>query len=61
MFLLERFDLFSFIFFFYSNFQRDVLLGRDELVEFSDFLATEDMHEVMRQPHAVVERSLGIY
>ncbi|CAD7080127.1 unnamed protein product [Hermetia illucens] len=44
-----------------SNFQRDVLLGRDELVEFSDFLATEDMHEVMRQPHAVVERSLGIY
>lgn len=43
-----------------SNLHRDVLLGRDEVVDFSDFLCTEEYFEHNRQPHAVVEKVLGI-
>jgi len=43
-----------------SNLHRDVLLGRDEVVDFSDFLCTEEFAEFNRQPHAVVEKKLGI-
>ncbi|XP_055918207.1 proteasome maturation protein [Eupeodes corollae] len=44
-----------------SNLMEDVLLGRDELIEFSDFLGIPENSEVMRQPHAVVEKALGIF
>ena len=37
----------------------DVLLGRDEMITFSDFLGVPENNEHMRQPHAVVEKSMG--
>lgn len=43
-----------------SNAAFDALTGRDELLDFSDFLGTQEFNEVSRQPHAVVEKSLGI-
>lgn len=43
-----------------SNLHRDVLLGRDEIVEFSDFLNVEETSEFNRQPHAVCEKYLNI-
>uniref|UniRef100_A0A336LV81 CSON002990 protein n=1 Tax=Culicoides sonorensis TaxID=179676 RepID=A0A336LV81_CULSO len=43
-----------------SNLHRDVLLGRDEAIDFSDFLNTEEFSEFNRQPHAVIEKTLGI-
>lgn len=43
-----------------SNLHRDVLLGRDEIVDFSDFLNTPEFSELTRQPHAVIEKQLGI-
>lgn len=43
-----------------SNLHRDVLLGRDEIVDFSDYLNTPEFSEFTRQPHAVVEKQLGI-
>lgn len=44
-----------------SNIMEDVLLGRDEMIGFSDFLNVPENNEYMRQPHAVVEKALGIY
>lgn len=43
-----------------SNLHRDVLLGRDEMIEFGDFLNTEEFSEVNRAPHVVMEKKLGI-
>lgn len=43
-----------------SNLHRDVLLGRDETIEFSDFLNVPEMSEFNRQPHVVVEKHLNI-
>ncbi|CAL7949109.1 unnamed protein product [Xylocopa violacea] len=43
-----------------SNMMRDVLLGKDEEIGFEDILNIPDFIEEMRQPHAVVEKSLGI-
>ncbi|XP_055836983.1 proteasome maturation protein [Episyrphus balteatus] len=43
-----------------SHLMEDVLLGRDELIEFGDFLGVPENSEVMRQPHAVVEKAMGI-
>ncbi|XP_063380367.1 proteasome maturation protein [Cydia fagiglandana] len=43
-----------------SNLQRDVLTGRDIEIGFEDILNTPDLCEVAGQPHAVVERSLGL-
>ncbi|KAG8222347.1 hypothetical protein J437_LFUL001334 [Ladona fulva] len=38
----------------------DVLLGRDEEIGFEDVLNTYEYREVAGQPHAVVEKQLGI-
>jgi len=43
-----------------SNLMRDVLLGKDEDISFEDILNTSEFREQMGQPHAVVEKSLGI-
>ncbi|CAD0198777.1 unnamed protein product [Chrysodeixis includens] len=43
-----------------SNFQNDVLSGRHLEIGFEDILNTPELREVAGQPHAVVERSLGI-
>ncbi|KAG7204951.1 hypothetical protein KM043_005339 [Ampulex compressa] len=43
-----------------SNAMRDVLLWKDEQIGFEDILNTAEFREQMGQPHAVVERSLGI-
>ncbi|XP_076632885.1 proteasome maturation protein [Colletes latitarsis] len=43
-----------------SNMMRDVLLGRDEEIGFEDVLNTPEFREQMGQPHAVMEKSLGI-
>ncbi|EDW75983.1 uncharacterized protein Dwil_GK14916 [Drosophila willistoni] len=39
----------------------DVLTGRCDTIGFEDFLNLPENNEHMRQPHAVVEKSLGIY
>ncbi|XP_051160651.1 proteasome maturation protein [Leptopilina boulardi] len=39
---------------------RDSLLGRDIEISFDDILNTSEFREQMGQPHAVVEKSLGI-
>uniref|UniRef100_A0A182MPB2 Proteasome maturation protein n=1 Tax=Anopheles culicifacies TaxID=139723 RepID=A0A182MPB2_9DIPT len=43
-----------------TNVARDVLTGRDEVVEFSDIFNLEEHQELMRQPHAVMEKVLGM-
>ncbi|CAH0669115.1 unnamed protein product [Spodoptera exigua] len=43
-----------------SNFQHDVLTGKHLDIGFEDILNTPELCEVAGQPHAVVERSLGI-
>ncbi|CAB3228423.1 unnamed protein product [Arctia plantaginis] len=43
-----------------SNFQHDVLTGKHLDIGFEDILSTPEYCEVAGQPHAVVERSLGI-
>ncbi|CAG9792032.1 unnamed protein product [Diatraea saccharalis] len=43
-----------------SNLQREVLNGRYLDIGFEDILNTPDLCEVAGQPHAMVERSLGI-
>lgn len=39
----------------------DVLTGRCDEIAFEDFLSIPENNEQMRQPHAVVEKSMGIY
>ncbi|XP_028158074.1 proteasome maturation protein [Ostrinia nubilalis] len=43
-----------------SNLQHDVLTGKYLDIGFEDILNTQDLCEVAGQPHAVVERSLGL-
>lgn len=43
-----------------SNIMRDVLTGRDVEMGFEDVLNTGEFQEVAGQPHAMVEKSLGI-
>ncbi|KOC69267.1 Proteasome maturation protein, partial [Habropoda laboriosa] len=43
-----------------SNCMKDVLLGKDEEIGFEDILNIPEFREEMGQPHAVVEKSLGI-
>lgn len=43
-----------------SNVSRDVLLGLDEMILPSDIYGTSEFSENMSQPHAVVEKRLGI-
>lgn len=39
----------------------DVLLGRDEMIDFEDYLGSPDFNETAWvQPHIIVEKSLGI-
>ncbi|XP_023164211.1 proteasome maturation protein [Drosophila hydei] len=44
-----------------SNLMDDVLTGRCDEISFQDFLGLPENYENLRQPHAVVEKSLGIY
>ncbi|XP_030383343.1 proteasome maturation protein [Scaptodrosophila lebanonensis] len=44
-----------------SNLMDDVLTGRCDTISFEDFLNVPEYSEQMRQPHAVMEKSLGIY
>ncbi|GFN82241.1 proteasome maturation protein-like [Plakobranchus ocellatus] len=43
-----------------SNLMADILSGRDELIGFEDILNNPADSEVMGQPHAMVERRLGL-
>lgn len=43
-----------------SNASRDALLGLDEMITPSDIYGTSDVSEKMSQPHAVIEKRLGI-
>ncbi|XP_043267776.1 proteasome maturation protein [Venturia canescens] len=43
-----------------SKVMRDVILGRDEEIGFEDILNTHEFREQMGQPHAIVEKQLGI-
>ncbi|XP_028039155.1 proteasome maturation protein [Bombyx mandarina] len=43
-----------------SNLQHDVLTGRYIDIGFEDILNTRDLCETAGQPHAVIERSLGL-
>ncbi|EDW64847.2 proteasome maturation protein [Drosophila virilis] len=44
-----------------SNMMDDVITGRCDEISFEDFLNLPEYNENLRQPHAVVEKSLGIY
>ncbi|XP_054741640.1 proteasome maturation protein [Anastrepha obliqua] len=39
-----------------SNMMRDVLLGRDEMIDFSDILGNPEHFEFHNEPHATVEK-----
>lgn len=43
-----------------SNIMRDVLTGTDTEMGFEDILNVPELREIMGQPHAMVEKSLGI-
>ncbi|OAD52388.1 Proteasome maturation protein, partial [Eufriesea mexicana] len=43
-----------------SNMMKQVLLGKDEEIGFEDIFNIPEFKEQMGQPHAIVERSLGI-
>lgn len=45
---------------FHSNAHLDVLSGRDEMIDFSDFLGGPEFSEKLTNPHAVVAKSLNI-
>jgi len=43
-----------------SNAHLDVLSGRDEMIDFSDFLGGHEFSEKLTNPHAVVAKHLNI-
>ncbi|KAK1138101.1 hypothetical protein K0M31_002586 [Melipona bicolor] len=43
-----------------SHIMKDVLLGKDEEIGFEDILNVPEFREQMGQPHAIVEKNLGI-
>ena len=43
-----------------SNISRDVLLGLDEMISPTDIYGTSEFSEKTSQPHAVIEKRLGI-
>jgi len=43
-----------------SNLMEDVLLGRDEEISFADKFGRPENFEGMRNPHVVMEKSLGL-
>lgn len=45
---------------FISNAHLDVLSGRDEMIDFSDFLGGAEFSERLTNPHAVVAKQLNI-
>lgn len=44
----------------FSNAHLDVLSGRDELIDFTDFLGGAEFSEKMTNPHAVVAKHFNI-
>ncbi|XP_055600265.1 proteasome maturation protein-like [Uranotaenia lowii] len=44
-----------------NNVARDVLTGQDELISFGDLFNNEEHCEYIRQPHAVMEKELGMF
>lgn len=43
-----------------SNIMKEVLTGKDIEIGFEDILGPPEFREIMGQPHAMVEKSLGI-
>lgn len=43
-----------------SNLSRDVILGRDDCIDFDDILNPPNVHENLVRPHVIMERKLGI-
>lgn len=43
-----------------SNASYDSLTGRDLMMDFTDFLGQPEHSELMRQPHALMEKQLGL-
>lgn len=43
-----------------SNVSRDVLLGLDDMITVTDIYGTPEFSETMSQPHAVMEKRLGL-
>ena len=43
-----------------SNLSRDVILGRDDCIDFDDILNPPEVHENFVRPHIVMERNLGL-
>lgn len=43
-----------------SNISRDILLGLDDTISPADIYGTSEFFEKMYQPHAVIEKRLGI-
>ncbi|XP_011190560.1 proteasome maturation protein [Zeugodacus cucurbitae] len=41
-----------------SNMMRDIILARDEMIDFSDILGHPDNFEFQNQPHATVEKMM---
>lgn len=44
-----------------SNASRDVLLGNDEMISPMDIYGTAEFSEKIAQPHAVMEKRMGIF
>lgn len=44
----------------FSNAHLDVLSGRDEMIDFSDFLGGPEFSEKLTNPHTVVAKHLNI-
>lgn len=49
-----------FMIYLFSNAHLDVLSGRDELIDFTDFLGGAEFSEKMTNPHAVVAKHFNI-
>lgn len=43
-----------------SNLSADVLKGRDDYIDFTDILYPPEVHEKMVQPHALMDRKIGL-
>ncbi len=43
-----------------SNLSKDVILGRDDYIDFTDVLNPPEVRETLQRPNIVMERKLGI-
>lgn len=43
-----------------SNLGKDILVGRDEFIDFDDILYPSEVHEKMMRPYAVMDRKLTV-